>query len=692
MDDTLIDLARRAGLSPDWRDAFGRARTVPPESLVAILSALGLPAATPAQIAESRARLDIEAHADTPPLVTADAGLPFEVALPGPDGSVRYRITLEDGGVVEGVAARRAGVIALPGINPPGYHRLEAGETETVLALSPARCFSVADAAQDEAARLWGLAVQIYGLRRTGDCGIGDFSALAQLAVKAANAGADALVMSPIHAGLAADPHHFSPYAPSSRQFLSPLHADPRVVFGGPAVDAAYAAVTDPAAVARLEAADLVPWAEAAPLKLAILRHLFTFALPRMPDLKADFSAFRARGGAALEGHARFEAIHGTVFGADPGRWNWRQWGDGLTDPTSAAVAAFARQNSEEVAFHAFLQWVAARSLDEAQTAARAAGMRICLISDLAVGTDGGGSQAWSRQADMLIGLSVGAPPDLLNAVGQNWGLSAFSPRALSLSGFAAFREMLEAAMAHAGGVRIDHIMGLMRLWVVPEGFPSTAGAYLAYPRDDLMRLVALESHRRRAIVIGEDLGTVPEGFREVLAARGILGMRVLWFERHADGGFTGARDYSSEAIAVTGTHDLPTVTGWWKGRDIDWRVPLGILGEGQDEASLRKERDEDRAALWRTIAPEGSDRHAVPEEADRVLETALGFVGATPAPLAILPIEDALGLDEQPNLPGTIDEHPNWRRRLAPQAADLLEDPRVQHRLHVLDAARKKG
>ncbi|WP_127090753.1 4-alpha-glucanotransferase [Aquabacter cavernae] len=687
MDEQLIHLARRAGLSPDWHDAFGKPRTVPPDSLRAILAALDLPAGTPAQMDESLARLALEARAETPPLVTADAGTPVSVPLAGPDGPVRYRLTLEDGGVVEGEASRDAGVLTVPGLEPPGYHRLEADGVETVLAVAPARCFSVGDAAGREQARLWGLAVQLYGLRRDGDGGIGDFTALSQLAGKAAAAGADALVLSPIHAGFAADPHHFSPYAPSSRQFLNPLYADPGMVFGDAALDAARMAVGE---APRPPENGFVDWPSAGPAKLALLRYLFEEALPRSEALKADFRAFRDAGGAGLEGHARFEAIHDSQFRADPTRWNWRSWGAGLTDPASAAVDAFARQNAPEVAFHAFLQWVADRSLAQAQADARAAGMAIGLVSDLAVGTDGGGSQAWSRQADMLIGLGVGAPPDLLNGLGQNWGLSAFSPRALARSGFSAFRDMLGAVMAHAGGVRIDHIMGLRRLWLVPEGFPATAGAYLAYPFEDLVRLVALESHRRRAIVIGEDLGTVPEGFREVLAARGISGMKVLWFERHADGGYTGAQHYSAEAIAVTGTHDLPTVTGWWKGRDIDWRVPLGIVGEGQDEASERAARAEDRQALWRTIAPEGTDRHAPPEAGETVVEAALSFIGRTPAPLAVIPLEDALALDEQPNLPGTVDEHPNWRRRLAPDADRLLDDPAVRHRLKLLDDARR--
>ncbi len=692
MDDALLDLARRAGISPHWQDAFGRPRTVPPESLRAILAAIGLPASSAADIAESTARLEAEADTETPPLLTADAGAPIRVPVSAPAGSVRYRLTLDGGGLVEGIAQSDGVMLTVPAIDQPGYHMLEAGDTMLTLAVAPGRCFSVADASGAERARLWALAVQIYALRRSGDFGIGDFSALSQIAVKAADQGAAALVLSPVHAGFSADPHHFSPYSPSSRQFLNPLHADAHVVFGGPAVEAAAAALDRAAEIASLERAAMVDWPVAGPIKLAILRHLYDQALPRMPELLADYQAFRNAGGPALEGHARFEAIHAVQFGADPSRWHWRTWGDGLDNPESAAVEAFARQHPDEVGFHAFLQWAADRSLAQAQNAARSAGMPIGLISDLAVGTDGGGSQAWSRQADMLIGLSVGAPPDLLNGVGQNWGLSAFSPRALIRSGFSAFREMIVAAMAHAGGVRIDHVMGLKRLWLVPDGFPATAGAYLAYPFEDLIRIVALESHRHRALVIGEDLGTVPEGFRETLAARGILGMKVLWFERHADGGYTGAQHYSDAAIAVTGTHDLPTVTGWWKGRDIDWRVPLGIVGEGQTEGSERAARGEDRKALWRTIAPKDTDRHATPEDAGRVLDTALAFIGSTPAPLAVIPMEDALALDEQPNLPGTTDEHPNWRRRLRPQAADLLDDQAVRRRLHLLDTARREA
>lgn len=690
MDDTLRDLARAAGISPDWHDAFGRPQTVPDEALRAVLASLGLPAATPSDIADSLHRTR-ESVGALPPLVTADVGAPARIPLGIESGRHRYRITLEDGGLVDGEAEAEGGAVTLPALDMPGYHGLEIGARSCVLAVAPARCFSIADATGQADPRLWGLAVQIYALRRDashglGDGGIGDFTGLGQFAALSAKHRASALVLSPVHAPFSADAHHFSPYAPSSRLFLNALHADPAALFGARAAEAA--AALDPSqSRAELEAADLVDWPRATTAKLALFRRLFETELPNRPDLQADFAAFRAAGGQPLEDHARFEALHVKMLATDPGKWHWRTWPEGFRDPRSAAVAAFARKAAREVEFYAFLQWMAARGLSAAQASARAAGMPIGLISDLAVGGDGGGSQAWSRQQDMLIGLSIGAPPDLLNSVGQAWGLSAFSPRALVETGFTAFIAMLRATMAHAGGVRIDHIMGLLRLWMVPDGARPSDGAYLAYPFDDMERLVALESHRHRAIVTGEDLGTVPEGFRERLARRGILGMQVLWFERDAHR-FKPADQYSANAIAVTGTHDLPTIAGWWRGRDIEWRTPLGLLGENMDEPAAQAERARDRQLIWETISPSGSPLPA-PDDPEPVVDAALAFMGQTPAPLVVVPIEDALGLVEQPNLPGTVDEHPNWRRRLAGPSRDLLAAPQVRDRLARLDGAR---
>ena len=339
--------------------------------------------------------------------------------------------------------------------------------------------------------------------------------------------------------------------------------------------------------------------------------------------------------------------------------------------------------------FHAFLQWLADRGLAQARVAARDAGMPIGLIADLAVGMDPGGSHAWSRPGDLLAGLSVGAPPDLFQRDGQDWGIAAFSPQALRRTGFSGFQATLRAALRHAGGVRIDHAMGLRRLWLTPAGAKSSQGAYLRYPFEDLLRLITLESHRAQAIVIGEDLGTVPHGFREALASRGILGMGVLAFERTPDGGFTAPSRWSIRAAALTTTHDLPTLAGWWRGRDIDWAAKLA---PDTDVAARRDERDVDRGRLWDTCIAAGVADGAPPpvDQPDAAVRAALAFVAATPCRLALIPTEDLLAAPEQPNLPGTIDQHPNWRRRLP--AGDIFADADVVARIARVAQARARS
>ena len=372
-------------------------------------------------------------------------------------------------------------------------------------------------------------------------------------------------------------------------------------------------------------------------------------------------------------------------------RKKWKPLGDWPAewrDPGSAVVRRFAEKNQHEVLFHSFLQWIADRSFATAQRQAGDSGMRIGLIADLAVGMNGGGSHAWTSQKDILGGLQIGAPPDLFNTNGQNWGLTTFSPRALSAGGFGPFIATLRACMRHAGGVRIDHAMGFMRLWVVPQGAKASEGAYLTYPLDDLLRLTALESQRHRAIVIGEDLGTVPAGFRERLAAAGISGMCVLWFEREK-GGFAPPRTWSVEAAAMTSTHDLPTVAGWWRGRDIEIRAQCGFVKDLEKE---QKARNKDRQLLWKAFrAAKASDGALpAPDDGAEVADAAVKFIAQTPSRLALLPLEDALALDDQPNLPATIDEQPNWRRRYGGDAGKLLDSPSVRNRLQPI-AGRKQ-
>ncbi|AXW63663.1 4-alpha-glucanotransferase (plasmid) [Ralstonia solanacearum] len=751
----LHQLARSAGLLVDWEDAAGRPMRVSDDVLRAVLRCLGLPADSAADQADSQSRLRAEAtEYAVPPLVSGVVGhtvlletaLPWAAAL----GGRPYRIGFEHGGGAEGTVDARIErdrtTLQLAPVQVPGYHRLriDTGSRtaiETTLAIAPARCYAVSDALKAHGrlpdARLWGGSAQLYGLRHDGEqaalaAGLGDYTAAGLLARSLAQHGADALALSPVHAMFSADTHRYAPYSPSSRLFLSAWMIDPAALLG---TEAARQAVIDTGLAddyARLEANALIDWPASAAARLTVLRALHR----RLPmqvaagdstarRLHEDILAYCADRGRSLLDHAHFETLDAHLHQAHPPRHHWKQWPAPYQSPSYLAVRAFARDHPDTVDFHRFLQWAAARQLAAAQRTAEDAGMAIGLIADLAVGTDGAGSHAWSRQQDLLIGVTVGAPPDVFNAHGQSWGLTTFSPRAMRAQGFAAFIEMLRAVMAVPGGVRIDHVLGLMRLWVIPEGARALDGVYLRYPLRDLLRLIALESWRNRCIVIGEDLGTVPAGLRERLAEDGLLGMRILWFERdyaQPEAPFRPPRAWSRASVAMTSTHDLPTVEGWWTGHDLHWQARLGLLPIGMNETEARTHRMADRQALvdafaqhHRTVPAPGEDaarriaalqtalaqaRTATPAEADTLLAAtagdfataAIAYTAAAPVPLAIAPMEDLLGLLEQPNLPSTIDTHPNWRRRLPALAAGLLAAPAVRARLAALAQARAQA
>lgn len=675
MDDrTLRARARQAGLATAWRDAAGVSRRVGVDTIRGLLRVLEEGPSVPDDV--------------LPPMVVGQAGIATVLPLAARADRMTFRLECEDGSVIARHASRsRDGTLRLPAIAPVGYHRLEIAGRRTVLAIAPARCRTVADAT--DGARAWGLAVQIHGLRAPQDGGIGHFGALADLARQAAAAGADALAISPVHAMFSARPTQFSPYSPSSRLFLNVLLADMRGWFSAQDI----AAVTRrlriaPEIVQALEDAPLIDWPQAAALRLQILRGLYDDVIRAAPP--AEMTAFLAAHGRALHCHAVFEALHAYQLGRGPRGGNWRGWPTALRNPASPEVARFAEERHHEVGFHLFLQWLAARGLEGASEAVRQAGMRIGLIGDLAVGTDPAGSQCWASQEDFLIGGSVGAPPDPLGPLGQNWGLTTFAPGALRAHGYRAFLDTLRATLVRQGGVRIDHVMGLERLWVIPEGASAAEGAYLTFPGRDLMRLVALESHRHGAVVIGEDLGTVPLGFRARAAQRAIMGMNVLWFQRDAEGAFLPPDKWGANDVAMTTTHDLPTVAGWWQATDIGWRKALRQFPRGTRAEDALAARAHDRDALWAAVCPPEAPvpPPVTPEGAARVVDAATAFVATAASPLAILPLEDALGLPEQPNLPGTTSGHPNWQQRYPP-GPPLLSRPDAARRLDMLRAAR---
>ncbi|MBC3482992.1 4-alpha-glucanotransferase [Pseudomonas sp. SWRI77] len=679
----LHRLAARVGLSRDWIDANARPQQVSDAVLRNVLEGLGHPAVDETAIQASlRAVEAAEDSEHLPPLLTVELGQPLALHRYFSAGSA-VRCTLEDHSQHSLALDSQA---RLPGELPLGYHSLEIDGRTFTVAVAPSRCYSLEDSVPQPPPRCWGLAVQLYSLRRSGDGGYGDCLALEQLARTAAERGADALAISPIHALSSIDQQHYSPYSPSSRLLLNSLYASPAALFGERAVRMAIEACGLQQQLEDLEQRPLVDWPRAASARLRLLEALYQDFSQGDHPLRKDFDSYREAAGQALEHHCRFEVLQAQAvehgLGAD-----WRKWPSAWHDPYHAEVEAFANAYPAKVEFHAFCQWLTERSLQRAQEAARGNGMAVGLIADLAVGADGAGSQAWSRQDELLANLKVGAPPDILNRSGQDWGICAFSPEGLKRNGYRAFIEMLRANMAHAGGLRIDHVMGLRRLWLIPRGAKPSEGAYLNYPLEDLLRLLALESVRHQAIILGEDLGTVPEGLREHLADKAVLGMRVLPFEQTQPGHFRPILDWPDSALATTGTHDLAPLAGWLQNRDIDWSHRLQLI-DAATELHWRHERQKEHDGLRRTLE---ANYGPLPDN-DAVIDAALRYVGHTRAPLVLVPLEDLLGCDEQPNLPGTTEGHPNWRRRFALPVRELLDDEDAARRLELLAQAREQA
>jgi 4-alpha-glucanotransferase len=675
-DDLLRQLAARAGIAPGWIDQTGTARQVSPDTLRAILRALGFPGDGQADLRQSLDAMDAPSPAGATDFLTARVGQPVELPTWETEAA-RFDIVSEDGtrGSVE--AGRTGDRVVLPAFEQPGYYSLQAGEREYTLAVAPARCVTFPDLADGGSG--WGLAAQVYSLRSPMDGGIGNFAGVASLGRAAAALGADALAISPVHALYGALPDQFSPYSPSTRLFYNPLHADPAAAFPEDLVRSIAADAGLAEEMERLSRLDKVDWLAATPLRQRFLRALFD-ALGQVPDSLAGFERFAAQASPLLRAHATFEVLHAAELARDPTLRSWREWTPCYRDPGTPEVAEFARRHGSEVRYQLFLQWLTGLSYGSAQRACRDAGMRVGLIADLAIGMDGAGSHAWSRQDEVLHGLSIGAPPDYYSAEGQNWALTTFSPRGLAASGYAPFIETLRASLRHVGGIRIDHVMGMNRLWLIPEGAGALEGAYVGFPSEILFRLIALESWRHRAIVIGEDLGTLPHGFREYLQEQGVAGLRVLRFER-TQHGYVRPGDWHPGAAALTSTHDLVPTAGWWAGSDLD----------PADPRDVESERAWERGILWGACEAAGVAQgpRPAPEDTDPVVAAAIAYVAATPCALKIVPVEDALGLRVQPNVPGTTIEKPNWRHRIRGDAAQALDGRLVGERLAPLGARR---
>lgn len=542
-----------------------------------------------------------------------------------------------------------------------------AGIAEARAEAGPPRCFVPEELA---GARAWGLTAQLPSLVSERNLGMGDFADLARLAEIAAAEGADFLGVNPLHAMFWSDPEQISPFSPSNRRFLDARYVAPDWIEGFEGLGEEERDHAE-----RLRATPRVQSPAAAVLKDRVLRRLFT----RAPAAPA-FDAFVSAGGEVLRAHALFETVSAEMVRKGHGA-GWLSWPEPWRDRQSDEVRRLAEERQDELRYHLWLQWQADRQLARVQRMARAAGMRVGLYLDIAVGAQPDGSASWTDPYLTVPELKIGAPPDPFSAAGQDWGLAPLSPVVMRERRGEPLAEIMAAVMRHAGAVRIDHAMSLARLWLIPQGSPAVDGAYMRYPLSILLARLAEQSQAAGAMVIGEDLGVVPEGFRLLMAERALHSYKVWFFERGADG-LPDIASWPVDGLACLGTHDLHTTPGWIAGVDIELAALLGRI-DPDESSGAQAARHDDRARLARLLGA---------EETGLSLSLALHrHMADSPCRLAALQIEDALGVEAQINVPGTTDEHPNWRNRLPVSLEELADDHGFREHARIMREARPK-
>ncbi len=730
MNDKLLELARTCGVMLEYYDIWGQLHHVAEPALRSILQAMGVDAADDAAIDASlahrkRARWGrivpaaIVLRHDSSPwtirlhLAATDAGSELTWSV-REEGGGRHEGSVLPGSldIVERVSIEGCDYVALDWrlavALPLGYHRLRVrrGETEsaeTLLAVTPQRCYWP-PALQGEG-RVWGATCQLYGVRSERNWGIGDFTDLMALVQQWGTRGSGVIGLNPLHALYPHNPAHASPYSPSSRLFKNWIYIDVEACADFHDCEQARALVRSAAFQTRLKAlrdAELVDYPAVALAKRQVLDLLYAHFRKRHVNRGSEharsFRAFQAEGGEALRRHALFDALQEHLGREAPDIWGWPVWPEAYRDPGAAAVAAFCAEHLDRVEFFEYLQWQVDLQYGAAARRSFELGLGVGIYEDLAVSIDRGGAEAWANQTIYATTAGVGAPPDDFAPSGQNWGLPPVIPHRLEEHAYAPFIATLRANMRHAGALRIDHVMGLMRIFWIPPGGRAAEGAYVRYPFGDLLGLLALESERNRCLVIGEDLGTVPDEVREALAGAGVLSYRLLYFERNHAGEFKPPRDYPPQAIVAASTHDLPTLAGWWEGRDLALRSQLGLFPNDAMREAQIVGRAQDRARLLlalerENLLPRGTapDPVAVPAMTPALSCAIHAYLAATPSKLMVLQLEDIAGCAEQVNLPGTTDQHPNWRRKLPLELERIADEERFVRATQALAAIRPR-
>lgn len=545
-----------------------------------------------------------------------------------------------------------------------------------------------------ERGRAWGFALNLYALRSRRNWGIGDFGDLLRFVRWSADIGADTVGVNPLHALHYVEPEAASPYSPTSRYFLNPLYIDVEAVpeFASPAAAGLrqrVASVPFARTLEELRATAHVAYARVARAKWSALGALYEIFRAERGERYAAFREFAERGGERLERFAIYEALT-ERYATEEGRVRgWLTWPQEFRDPENDAVRTWAAKTRRRVDYFKYLQWVADDQLAQAARAAR--DLSIGLYLDVAVGVDVNSADVWSDLTAYVLDETIGAPPDSLGPQGQNWGLPPLDPVAMLRERGAAFSELLRANMAHAGALRLDHVMALLRLFRIPRGMSAAHGAYVAYPFDELIGFARVESTRRRCLIVGEDLGNVPDGFRARMESERIFSYRLLLFEREADGSFRSPATYPELALATGTTHDVPTLLGWVIGRDIEVREGIGIVSADAARSALA-ERRVDASHLLSALASEGElddetfqalhrtldERSHDVAQFEELIRAAYRYLAKTPSRLVLVQLDDAAGELEQINLPGTFTEYPNWRRKSGLDLDGIAGDDRI--------------
>lgn len=715
------------GIDPNFVDAWGKPAIVSEQHIKNLISKMGFDADNEALLQRHYQEQEkLHWLSLLPPVTVAQQSDSYAIDICLPIDFVTdaliYQITTENNQCIKQViTATGFPLVAVNEISevefqcyqiqlkvdlPMGYHQLEVFEkgneeplTSMSLIITPTSCFTPKE--MRDGKKIWGTSVQLYCIKSENNWGIGDFSDLKLLLKNMAANGGDFIGLNPIHALSPAFPNNTSPYSPSSRKWLNILYSDLTIIEEFKSDSVVQDKVNKQTFKDKLNAlrdTDWVDYEGVTHLKLAVLRDLFAILNNGSTSSKkrlATFNQYIADKDDSLLHQASYDALQFKFLAEDESLWGWPVWPETFHSFQSEGTQIWLEENKQEVLFWCYCQWVAELQLEEADQLAKSLGMTLGLYRDLAVGVSKGSSEVWANHSLYCEGVSIGAPPDILGPLGQSWGLPPILPDQLYKSGYKPFIELLQSNMNHCGALRIDHVMALLRLWWVPDNASAQVGAYIYYPVQDLLNLLALESQRNQCLVIGEDLETVPDGIETLLEDAGVYSYKVFFFEQADDGGYISPAHYKNQAMVALSTHDMPTIKGYWHCDDLHRGKTLGLYPDQDVLNKLMDNRVYCKQQILNSLhshdsLPESYSRDATQTGMDKTLNYAMQtHLAKGQCALLSLQLEDLLEMEHLVNVPGTCDEYRNWQRKLSHNIEQIFDNKQIKTLLNNLTIAR---